>query len=302
MAQPTTIADPYWSRTEHDWQAVDREDPVVWGDGSGSGFEYALPREQLKSFENEGFHHVDALLSEAEAAELLAEADRLAASVKGPSPGVVTEPQSDVVRSLFRVHRSNQKFRAVAHDRRLVDVARQLLGGEVYVHQSRINFKPAFDGREFFWHSDFETWHIEDGMPRMRAVSLSISLTDNNEFNGPLMVIPRSHQTYVRCVGATPENHFEQSLRRQEYGVPSREAMTQLVARGGILAPKGRPGSSLFFECNLMHGSAGNLSPFPRTNLFIVYNSLENACVDPFGDRPPRPDYLAEREIEPIVT
>jgi len=284
---------------ESHWEAVGREDPVVWGGGSDADSSNALNREELKRYERDGHHHAPHLFPEIEATELLAEANRLAADVTGPRPGVVVEPGGNVVRSLFRLHRTNERFRAVAQDPRLVDVARQLLGSDVYVHQSRINFKPAFDGKEFFWHSDFETWHVEDGMPRMRAVSVSISLTDNNEFNGPLMVVPESHQTYVRCVGATPENHFEQSLKKQEYGVPSREAMCELVERGGITAPKGRPGSALFFDCNLMHGSVGNLSPHPRTNLFLVYNSVDNAVVEPFGDRPPRPEYLAEREVPP---
>jgi hypothetical protein len=47
----------------------------------------------------------------------------------------------------------------------VVGPARQLLGSDVYVHQSRVNFKPGFNGQDFYWHSDFETWHAEDGMP-----------------------------------------------------------------------------------------------------------------------------------------
>lgn len=66
-------------------------------------------------------------------------------------------------------------------------------GGDVYIHQSRINDKFGFKGSGFNWHSDLETWHSEDGMPRMRALSASLMLTDNNEFNGPLMLIPGSH-------------------------------------------------------------------------------------------------------------
>lgn len=198
------------------------------------------------------------------------------------------------------VHR-NEVFKSlVCSDSRIVEPVRQLLGSDVYIHQSRVNFKPAFDGKEFFWHSDFETWHIEDGMPRMRAISVAISLTETNEFNGPLMVVPRSHLKYVRCVGATPKDHYNESLRKQEYGVPSREALERLVGEAGIQAPKGPPGSTVFFDCNLMHGSAGNLSPFPRVGLFIVYNSVENGLVEPFGGLPPRPVFLAEREVEPI--
>jgi ectoine hydroxylase len=64
-------------------------------------------------------------------------------------------------------------------------------------------------GKEFYWHSDFETWHAEDGMPKMRAVSCSIAFDDNHEFNGPLMVIPQSHQKFISCIGETPEEHHK---------------------------------------------------------------------------------------------
>jgi ectoine hydroxylase len=296
MTQHTTIAaDPYWSREKDDWEAVERVDPVVWSDQPGS-----LNGRQMAAFDRDGYHFAEQLFEANDAVKLLAEAKRLAESADPASPETIVEPQSRAVRSVFRVHRTNEVFRAVCKDPRIIDLVQHILDDEVYVHQSRINFKPAFDGREFFWHSDFETWHIEDGMPRMRAVSVSLNLTENNEFNGPLMVVPGSHRLFIRCVGATPDQHFKQSLRKQEYGVPSREAMQMLVQRGGMAAPKGPPGSALFFECNLMHGSAGNLSPYSRTNLFVVYNSVKNAVVDPFGNRPPRPEFLAERDIVPV--
>ncbi len=64
--------------------------------------------------------------------------------------------------------------------------------------------EPGFKGKGFNWHSDFETWHSEDGMPRMRCLSCSIVMTDNNEFNGPLMLIPSSQKYFIPCVGRTP--------------------------------------------------------------------------------------------------
>jgi ectoine hydroxylase len=304
MSTTTTspTLDPYWSRTQQQWSAADREDPVIW-----SGEPGPLAPVEIAEFERDGFRFDSELVPPEEAAELADEAWGMARAAHSGDPGVVLEPpsrESDgaaVVRSLFRVHEASERFRRICQHERIVGIVRQLLGSDVYLHQSRINFKPPLDGKEFFWHSDFETWHIEDGMPRMRAVSLSLNLTENHEFNGPLMVIPQSHRTYVRCVGGTPENHFEQSLRKQQYGVPSREALEMLVERGGITAPKGPPGSGLFFECNLMHGSSGNMSPHPRVNLFLVFNSLENALQDPYGDMPPRPEYLGERQPVPIM-
>ena len=284
----------YRSRVSGQWELVDRQDPATYG-----GVDGPLGESEVDEFAASGFLFKEALFSESEVRSLLNEADRLRENAKdADAPGVIKEPGSQVVRSVFRLHR-NEVFRSlVCSDPRILAPIRQLLGSEVYIHQSRINFKPAFDGKEFFWHSDFETWHVEDGMPRMRAVSVAINLTETNEFNGPLMVIPQSHLKYVRCAGATPKDHYKDSLRKQEYGVPSRDALKDLVDVAGIRAPKGPPGSALFFECNVMHGSGGNLSPYQRVGLFIVYNSVENRLVEPFGGLPPRPVFLAEREVE----
>ena len=216
--------------------------------------------------------------------------------------GIILEPDSQTLRSLFRLHQVSSTFQKTFSDPRLLEPVKQLLASDVYIHQSRINYKPALDGKEFFWHSDFETWHVEDGMPRMRAISASIFLTESHEFNGPLMLIPGSHKKYVTCVGKTPEKHYEKSLRKQEYGVPNCEALKQLTHDHPIVAPKGLAGSVILFDCNTMHGSSGNLSTTPRINLFAVFNSVENELQDPFGNQPPRPDYIAERTVVPVET
>ncbi len=289
-------SDPYVSRAGTFAELAPRQDPEVWGDAKA-----VLGSRKAGAFARNGFLFEKSLFSGPETKVLLEEAQRLVRVIEKDRPEVIREPDNErVVRTLFRIHRLSPVFRNVCKDPRLLEVARALLGSEVYVHQSRINFKPALDGREFFWHSDFETWHVEDGMPRMRALSISLALTENTEFNGPLMVIPGSHKSYVRCVGKTPKKHFKQSLQKQEYGVPTRGALEQLVEQGGIQAPKGPAGSAVFFDCNTMHGSAGNLSPYPRTNLFLVFNSVENQLVEPFGERPPRPEYLAERDVLPV--
>lgn len=286
--------DPYYSRTSDTWEAAPRVDEIV-SDACGP-----LTTDEVWKYAHDGFLFAQNLFSQEEVDELLAEADSLASNLPPSQSGIVREPGSDSVRSIFRLHRISDTFRKIFTDDRLLQRVKQLIGTDVYIHQSRVNYKPALDGREFFWHSDFETWHVEDGMPRMRALSMSLFLTESHEFNGPLMLIPGSHRTYIRCAGDTPQNHFEQSLRRQEYGVPSREALEQLLEDREIVAPRGSAGSVLFFDCNTMHGSNGNLSPAPRVNLFAVYNSVENTLCDPFCDHPPRPEYLAERSVEPV--
>lgn len=284
--------DPYYSRTSDNCEVAPRVDPTA------SNAPGPLTTDEVWNYAHDGFLFAGGLFSQTEVDQLLLEATTLVENWPESQPGIVREPSSDTVRSIFRLHRISDAFQRLLLDERLLERAKQLIGTDVYIHQSRINFKPAMNGKEFFWHSDFETWHVEDGMPRMRALSVSIFLTESNEFNGPLMLIPGSHETYIRCAGATPENHFEQSLRRQEFGVPTCEALETLLDGNEIVAPKGPAGSVVFFDCNTMHGSNGNLSPASRVNLFAVYNSVENAVVDPFCDRLPRPEYIAERTVD----
>ena len=137
-------------------------------------------------------------------------------------------------------------------------------------------------------------------MPRMRAVSMSVALTRNTVANGPLMLIPGSHNYFVPCLGRTPPRHFEQSLRKQQYGVPDHESLQSLVARSrGIEVATGPAGSVTMFDCNTMHGSSNNISPDPRTNLFIVFNSDSNRLQMPSSGQPPRPEHIAARTHAP---
>lgn len=289
-----TTEDLYPSRVATEPLLKPRIDPVVY---EGGPVENRLSTEDVQRFECDGYLFVENVFDAAEVRSLLAELRAMTADADLRSKEeIIAEPGSNSVRSIFRVHELNKAFSWLARDVRVLDVARQILGSEVYIHQSRANLKPGFTGKEFYWHSDFETWHVEDGMPRMRALSVSIALTDNYPFNGPLMVIPQSHKTYVSCVGRTPEDHYKASLKKQEYGVPANDSLKRLVDRGGIVAPTGPAGSALFFDCNAMHGSNSNISPYPRTNVFFVYNSVENVLQEPFCGLKPRPEHIAARE------
>ena len=296
----TTRMDPYISRIDNTPRFIERQDPVVYNH-AGKSQHVPLSADQLNSYETNGFLFFEQLFSLEEVRHFGEELVRLRDDKTIRSqPEIVLEPDSEELRSIFAVHQSNALFRKLSRDKRLVAIASQLLGSPVYIHQSRINYKPGFHGKEFYWHSDFETWHMEDGMPRMRAVSCVIALSENNEFNGPLLLIPGSHKVYLTCVGATPEDHYRASLRKQEYGVPDPQSLQRLVEHGGMTAAKGAGGSVVFFECNIMHGSNSNITPWPRHNIFFVYNSIANALVEPFCGLKPRPEFIASRDFTPV--
>ncbi|MEU0396730.1 ectoine hydroxylase [Streptomyces sp. NPDC006208] len=275
-----------------------RRDPVVW---SAPGTPGPIETSGLMAFERDGFLTVDQLIGEDEVAVYRAELDRLVndPEIRADERSII-EPTSQDVRSVFEVHKLSELFEALVRDERVVGRARQILGSDVYVHQSRINVKPGFGASGFYWHSDFETWHAEDGLPNMRTVSVSIALTENLDTNGGLMIMPGSHRTFLGCAGETPKDNYKKSLQMQDAGTPSDEALTAFADEHGIRLFTGRAGSATWFDCNCMHGSGDNITPYPRSNVFIVFNSVENTAVEPFAAPVPRPEFIGARDFTPV--
>ncbi|MFD4557853.1 ectoine hydroxylase [Streptomyces sp. NPDC058469] len=296
----TTLTDRYPTRLLSPAPAQAREDPTAWGTAADG----PLAADRLDAFDRLGYHTEQSLLTPQEVEALQGEAARLAAhAVLNEDERTVIEEKSQEVRSVFEVHRTSEIFARLTADPRVAGLARQMLGSEVYVHQSRVNYKPGFGGGPFYWHSDFETWHAEDGMPAPRAVSVSIALTENYPYNGSLMIIPGSHRTFVPCVGRTPHDHHRNSLRTNSVavGMPDQDSVSQLAHQaGGIEQFTGPPGSATFFDSNCMHGSNGNITPYPRSNIFIVFNSVDNVLGTPFGAPAPRPPHIASRDFTPV--
>ncbi|MFE0091057.1 ectoine hydroxylase [Streptomyces sp. NPDC058991] len=293
----TAITDLYPTRgaTETD---VPRRDPVVWSPPGAPG---PISAADLQGYEHDGFLAMPELLTPAEVDVYRAELDRLVNDplIRADERSIV-EPKSQSVRSVFEVHRISEIFEALVRDERVVGRARQILGSDVYVHQSRINVKPGFGASGFYWHSDFETWHAEDGLPHMRTVSVSIALTENYDTNGGLMIMPGSHKTFLGCAGETPKDNYKKSLQMQDAGTPSDEALTAFADRHGIRLFTGKAGSATWFDCNAMHGSGDNITPYARSNVFIVFNSVENAAREPFAAPVPRPSFIGARDFTPV--
>ncbi|MET7991848.1 ectoine hydroxylase [Amycolatopsis sp. NPDC005232] len=294
----TTTEDRYPTRIGGEPALLRREVPAVW---PGRLREPFTPAE-LAAHAERGYSIVPSSVTEEELDLLRAELDRLCADeTLAADERVVREKASGAVRSIFEVHRMSPLIARLVRDPRVLDRARQLLGSEVYVHQSRINCMPGFRGKGFYWHSDFETWHAEDGMPVPRAVSLSLALTDNHPFNGGLMVMPGSHREFAQCAGATPGDHYRDSLKEQQVGVPDETTIARLAAAHGINQFTGPAGHALWFDANLMHGSADNITPYPRSNVFVVFNSVENTLREPYAAASPRPPFVAARDFTPLM-
>ncbi len=245
-----------------------------------------LSQEQLSQFEREGYLFFAGLFSRQEAAALAAEVPKVYAEQR---PEIVREKDGVTPRTSFAAHTYNPVYARLARHPRLVEPVEQVLGDKLYMHQFKINGKMAFDGDVWQWHQDFGTWQRDDDMPEPRAMNIALFLDEVNEFNGPLMFIPGSHKGGVINAG-----HDTKTTSYPLWTI-DHATIERLAARGGIVSPKGAPGSVIMFHANLVHGSGSNMSPWNRN---IVYLSL--CAVSNHIRRFQRPEYIAHRDFTPI--
>ncbi|MCW5627102.1 MAG: phytanoyl-CoA dioxygenase family protein, partial [Burkholderiales bacterium] len=189
-----------------------------------------LSAEQLARFDEDGYLFFPSLFTPAEVSTLLGEVPHLYAQRR---PENVREKHSDAVRTNFAAHLYSNVYGRLARHPRMVNPVRQLFGEDVYMHQFKINGKAAFSGEVWQWHQDYGTWKNDDEMPEPRAMNVAIFLGEVNEFNGPLMFIPGSHK-----LGVVDAAHDTSTTSYPLWTIDN-DTIAKLVARGGIVAPKG---------------------------------------------------------------
>ncbi|HEY1461269.1 MAG TPA: phytanoyl-CoA dioxygenase family protein, partial [Casimicrobiaceae bacterium] len=104
-----------------------------------------------------------------------------------------------------------------------------------------------------------------------------------------LMFIPGSHR-----LGVIDAAH-DTSTTSYPLWTIDHDTIAKLVARGGIVAPKGAPGSMILFHSCLVHASTSNLSPWNRVSVYLSLCAVSNHIR-----RFKRPEYIAHRDFAPI--
>ena len=245
-----------------------------------------LNPQQIQEFDREGYLFFPGLFTREEIKVLTDEVPRLYAQGR---PENVREKDSDAVRTNFAAHMYSYPFARLARHPRMVEPIMQLFGEELYMHQFKINGKMAFDGDVWQWHQDYGTWKNDDLMPEARAMNVAIFLDEVNEFNGPLMLIPGSHK-----LGVIEADH-DTSTTSYPLWTINHDTIRKLVERGGIVAPKGPPGSMILFHSCLVHASTSNLSPWNRVSVYLSLCAVSNH-IRRFN----RPGYIAHRDFTPL--
>ena len=269
------MIDQYPTRKSNVRERIMRTCPILWNKNNTWLNKHI--------YSESGWHHVKSILAMTE----LPDVNNLVAS---DSILLNYEPENEtVLRSALGVHRLPEYEHVLEAAREL---ASQILGDDIYVHQSRINFKRA-GGSGWHAHSDFETWHSQDGMPLMQCCTVMIPLSENGPENGMLELLSGSHKHFFPCKKAFQPIDAEKEFANQTEGLPSNEVIKKYLSNDYVGA-KCSPGDAIVFDCNTLHRSADNNSDQDRINLFFVFNRNENRLVEPFSRKEHRPVQMAE--------
>ena len=245
-----------------------------------------LTEQQLEQFNTEGWILLPGLFRQQEIDVLKGELPKIFAMRREE---VWREKDGKAVRTAFAAHTYNEAFRRLGRHPRLIGPVMKLLDGPVYMHQYKINGKAAFNGDVWQWHQDYGIWARDDLMPEARAMNVALFLDEVTEFNGPLYLIPRSHRQGVIEAG------HDTLTTSYPLWTLDEDTVGRLANDGGIVAPKGKPGTVLLFHSRLVHASAPNISPWDRV---IAYLSL--CHVDNHIRQFKRPEWVAHRDFSPI--
>jgi ectoine hydroxylase len=228
----------------------------------------------VADYRRDGFAFRAGLLSVTEARVLLDETERLLAGER-PGDRFLLEKDAVTVRTIVNPHLFSDVFERLISHPTLLAAAQELVGDEVYVFQMGVNNKASFNGDVWFWHQDYPGYHHDDHIPTPNMVNTLIFLDEVNNLNGPLMVVPGS------CDHVPERPEVSDKGTSYSFRYAENEMVSELVSAGGIIAPTGPAGSTIFMHVNTLHGSTANLSPWPRRMITLTYNAMSNKATSP---------------------
>lgn len=239
-----------------------------------------LTKEQIAAYDRDGYLILRGLFDPAETALLQRDAEMLRTTQRGHPDANVIEKDGTSIRAAWAIEIDSAACAAAYRLPRVLGPVTQLLGDDVYLYQSRLNYKVAGKGDVFQWHQDYTSWYM-DGMPHgghRDMLTVLIILDDTKTENGPLRFIPGSH-----AEGMIDPIYDTWTTSYPLHIVPD-EKVASLSAKRDIVECTGPAGTVVIFCGNLVHSSTENRSNRDRRNLYFAYSRGDNRPV-PGGPR-----------------
>ncbi len=226
-----------------------------------------LNTQQLEQFRRDGVALVENIADEAKLAAMraaLAELVEQSKAVTQHNEIYDLEPDHSAahprLRRVKHPHRRHPVFHDFPRNEPLLGILKQLLGPDVRMHSSKLNVKSNDGGAGVEWHQD---WAFHPHTNRS-LITVGLMLEDCSMENGPMLVIPGTHQGPV----------YDHNANGRFCGAidPGNGPLDYASA----VACTGKAGAISIHHAFSVHGSAKNTSQLPRPLLLYEFMSADN--------------------------
>ncbi len=142
-------------------------------------------------------------------------------------------------------------------DSPLADLAADLLGPDVRFRECLINFKWAGGGQAVKWHQDFPFYPLTN----TTVAQFLVCLNDVSSEQGPLQVVPKSHEGPFY-------SHYDENENWLGYIEDQHLTEAGLETSVDLTGPAG---TVTVHHCATLHASRANLSSLGRPVLIVTY-------------------------------
>jgi ectoine hydroxylase-related dioxygenase (phytanoyl-CoA dioxygenase family) len=206
-----------------------------------------LTQAQLEEYRRDGVHFPVEVVSEFEAAGLLARFERVEAAHGGRLPARINQ----------KPHLLYPWISDLIRHPRILDAVEDVLGPDLLCWGAQFFAKNARDPSHVTWHQDGTYW----GLSSPDVVTAWVALTPSTPENGGMQVVPGTHRERVEHVDTFAESNL--LSRGQEIRVEVRQEEVVPV----IL----RPGQMSLHHVLIFHGSEPNHADYRRVGFAIRY-------------------------------
>ena len=152
----------------------------------------------------------------------------------------------------------NTKVYRIASDKKVLDLASQLMSDKVYLWHSKVNFKERWGGTVEYYHQDQVYWK-DRGYKSDKMLSCMIPLENHNQKNAGLKIFPKTHK-----LGFIKHDHFININGLCKFMI-NQKTLDKFYKKYKLVDIELQTGDILFFHSSLVHGSSHNSSPKSRS-------------------------------------
>ena len=167
------------------------------------------------------------------------------------------------------IHNGDSPIAKIASNPKLIKIASELAGYELYIWGSLVNLKSAWYGRVDYYHQDFANYKPR-GYKQATIVNCFTFLDHHNINNAALHIFPGSHKEGLLNHSSVFDVNGMHKL------VVSPEDLSKTHKKYGHKVIEAEPGDVLFFHSLLIHGSGHNISPNPRMIILTQLNPIKD--------------------------